>query len=290
MGRRSDKQLLARLRAESVEYERRCRERRERRVANGTAAKPRPTCRCPAYPWPHRVGGGKCRFPDPPLTTWEGKPGRHPGTFGRVSGGSSSLRRRILAQYELHPIRDRAYIRRWLPKLYVAMSRREGWPWVYQTMRGWVPAMLVTEHGVPAGLEPYNPPDLLTIIMQATSRKWALSEPPIKRRLEARAERAPVRNGYRGPDGATERASCRTGIQRAKGACRTGYSGCAASASTKPQKSPAQQARKRRRKRRSQSCWGRTDETSVAPEEQVVHVANEDADADAHVAGKRRQP
>ena len=25
-----------------------------------------PTCRCPAYRWPHRPGGGVCRWPDPP--------------------------------------------------------------------------------------------------------------------------------------------------------------------------------------------------------------------------------
>jgi hypothetical protein len=23
-------------------------------------------CRCPAYKWPHRPGGGLCRWPDPP--------------------------------------------------------------------------------------------------------------------------------------------------------------------------------------------------------------------------------
>ena len=196
MGRRSDQKLLARLRAESAEDERRRRQRHERRVANGTAAKLRPTCRCAAYPWPHRVRGGKCRHPDPPLTTWQGEPGRHPGTFGRPSGGSSACRRHILAWYHLHPIRDRAYIRRWLPKLYAAVSRREGWPWVYMAMRGWVPAMRVTEHGVPNDVQPYNPPDLVPRILEGTSRKWT-SEPPIKRRLKARSERGPVRNGKR---------------------------------------------------------------------------------------------
>lgn len=24
-------------------------------------------CRCSTYPWPHRPGGGRCRWPDPPL-------------------------------------------------------------------------------------------------------------------------------------------------------------------------------------------------------------------------------
>lgn len=34
--------------------------------------KPTPTCRCSAYNWPHRPGGGCCRWPLPPthyLTT-----------------------------------------------------------------------------------------------------------------------------------------------------------------------------------------------------------------------------
>jgi len=40
-----------------------------------------PPCRCEAYAWPHRPGGGLCRWPDPPLykrTTPAGthKPGR----------------------------------------------------------------------------------------------------------------------------------------------------------------------------------------------------------------------
>jgi hypothetical protein len=201
MGRRSEKKIIATLRAESAEYDRRRRERRARRVATGTAAKPRPTCTCPAYRWPHRPGGGNCRHPDPPLATWQGQPGRHPGTFGRPSGGSSACRKRILVWYHLHPIRDRAYIRRWLPKLYAAVSRRHGWPWVYETMGGWVPAMRVSEHGAPPGLAPHNPPELLSVILQGTPRRWANTETPIKRRLRARAERAPDGN-------ASERAPC----------------------------------------------------------------------------------
>ena len=30
----------------------------------------RATCRCPAYPWPHRPRGGLCRFPDLPAGVW----------------------------------------------------------------------------------------------------------------------------------------------------------------------------------------------------------------------------
>ena len=43
-------------------------------------AKPTP-CRCVAYAWPHRPGGGLCRWPDPPAYRWSTpasthKPGR----------------------------------------------------------------------------------------------------------------------------------------------------------------------------------------------------------------------
>ena len=34
----------------------------------------RSKCRCAAYPWPHRPGGGFCRHPDPPLERWRPKP------------------------------------------------------------------------------------------------------------------------------------------------------------------------------------------------------------------------
>ena len=95
-----------------------------------------------------------------------------PGTGARVSGGSSGIRRRIIQRYNFHPIRDRELIRRWLPKLYVAYCRREGLPWVYQLLCGYVPAMLLTEHGCPTDYEPWNGPDLIKIIMLGTERKW----------------------------------------------------------------------------------------------------------------------
>ena len=37
---------------------------RGRRSSEKTNA---PACRCPAYNWPHRPGGGLCQWPDPPL-------------------------------------------------------------------------------------------------------------------------------------------------------------------------------------------------------------------------------
>lgn len=196
MGRTSERRLnaeimagLARIDREAARMDRKRQQRHERRVANGTAAKPRSTCTCAAYPWPHRPGGGLCRYPDPPHQTWEGQAGRHPGTFGRVSGGSSSMRRRLLSRYGFHPVRDRDRIRRWLPKLYAAWSRREGWPWVYMAMRGWIPAMRVTENGVPPGIKPYNELDLLEIVLKGTSRKWsAHTESPARRRAREKRQ------------------------------------------------------------------------------------------------------
>src|SRR5439155_10764086 len=130
VGRKREQREVVRIMAELTLRDRKKRERHERRIANGTAAKPRQTCKCAAYPWPHRPGGGNCRYPDPPAEVWKGKAGRHPyGTFARVSGGSSTIRRRIIERYGFHPICDRDRIRRWLPKLYAACSRREGWPW-----------------------------------------------------------------------------------------------------------------------------------------------------------------
>lgn len=71
----------------------------------------RPKCRCEAYPWPHRPGGGFCRFPDPPIERYQrqakGRPYR-----SRYAG----LRRQIARSNSLHPIRDRAAIEALLPQ------------------------------------------------------------------------------------------------------------------------------------------------------------------------------
>jgi hypothetical protein len=69
--------------------------------------KKRRKCRCEAYPWPHRPGGGFCRHPDPPLQRWEPKTGGRPYRV-RYAG----LLRQIARANGLHPIRDRALIRR----------------------------------------------------------------------------------------------------------------------------------------------------------------------------------
>lgn len=79
---------------------------------NGPRSKPKP-CTCKAYRWPHRAGGGLCRWPLPPEST-------HPTSPG--TNRPSRLRRRraalgIMRYYGLHPIRDAALLDRVLPLL-----------------------------------------------------------------------------------------------------------------------------------------------------------------------------
>src|SRR4051812_2990493 len=108
-------------------------------------------CTCKAYPFPHRASGGLCRYPDPPLETFDGKAGKH-APVGMRPG--SAIRRRLMKKYALHPIRDRASIRRWLPKLYVAYCRRHGYPYPEWWFGGYVPAMRVTADGPRAASAP----------------------------------------------------------------------------------------------------------------------------------------
>ena len=66
--------------------------------------KRRRTCGCGAYPWPHRPGGGLCRWPDPPLQTCPAVPGKNrPNGLRRRGRAKWGLRRA-----GLHPIRERA--------------------------------------------------------------------------------------------------------------------------------------------------------------------------------------
>lgn len=76
---------------------------------------PKPkTCTCPAYRWPHRPGGGLCRWPDPPAQTCPTPPGRSRPADYRLRG----LRRRLVKDLRLHPIKDRARIRALLPGMF----------------------------------------------------------------------------------------------------------------------------------------------------------------------------
>ena len=74
--------------------------------------KRRSKCQCKAYPWPHRPGGGFCRFPEPPLERWKSKPGGRP--YRKRYAG---LLRQIARANGLHPIRDRAQIEAMMPRV-----------------------------------------------------------------------------------------------------------------------------------------------------------------------------
>jgi hypothetical protein len=89
------------------EREAQANERAKRKAHDKCRAK----CRCEAYPWPHRPGGGLCRYPDPPLERYQRKAGGRP--FGKRYAG---LRRQIARNNGLHPIRDRAKIDALMPQ------------------------------------------------------------------------------------------------------------------------------------------------------------------------------
>jgi hypothetical protein len=79
----------------------------QKRAKRKTRDKRRRKCRCEAYPWPHRPGGGLCRWPDPPTERWKPK---HPWSYRPYRERYAGLRRQIARSNGLHPIRDRAKI------------------------------------------------------------------------------------------------------------------------------------------------------------------------------------
>lgn len=83
----------------------------EARAAHKVRDQRRPKCRCEAYPWPHRPGGGFCRTPDLPVERWQPRPGSR--LYQKRYVG---LRRQIARANGLHPIRDRAAIDALMPQ------------------------------------------------------------------------------------------------------------------------------------------------------------------------------
>jgi hypothetical protein len=123
------KQVLAEIavmdRQRTVEEAKRV-ERHVRRVGKGTQAKPRVPCTCGWYPFPHRRGGGACRWPEPAPENSRFRQGHAPNLLRTGKHGARRIRRRILDAYGWHRIKDRKLIERWLPKLHVAYCRRIG--------------------------------------------------------------------------------------------------------------------------------------------------------------------
>lgn len=96
------------------EWEAKAQERAEHKARD----KRRPKCRCEAYPWPHRPGGGLCRYPDPPLERRQPKPSGRP--YRKRYAG---LRRQVARANGMHPIKDRAAIDVTMPRV-LAMARQ----------------------------------------------------------------------------------------------------------------------------------------------------------------------
>jgi hypothetical protein len=90
----------------------------QERAAHRARDKNRSKCRCEAYPWPHRPGGGFCRHPDPPTERYQRKADGRP--YGKRYAG---LLRQIARANGLHPIKDRDVIAAMMPRV-LAMAKQ----------------------------------------------------------------------------------------------------------------------------------------------------------------------
>ena len=119
----------------------------QERARHKARDKRRPRCRCEAYPWPHRPGGGLCRWPDPPLERYQRKPGGRP--YRKRYAG---LLRQIARANGLHPIKDRAAIEALMPQvLALAKQLHQQHPaYKYRNME-------ITENGITGYWTPAGP-------------------------------------------------------------------------------------------------------------------------------------
>jgi hypothetical protein len=150
----------------------------EQRAKQKVRAKKRAKCLCDAYRWPHRPGGGLCRFPDPPEVRWQdaqaAEIAARVAEF-RLSWGEptaeqmsdlialttkpyrpyrkryAGLRRQIARANGLHPIKDRAEIEALVPgTLYLAKQLHRQHPkYKYRNIE--ITETGVTGHWTPAG-------------------------------------------------------------------------------------------------------------------------------------------
>jgi hypothetical protein len=120
------------------------------RVKRRTRDKKRAKCRCEAYKFPHRPGGGLCRYPDPPAVRWQeaqaAEIARRVAKFRARSGEPTAVQkadlvaqttkpyrpyrkrysgilRQIARANGLHPIRNRAQIEALMPRV-MAMAKQ----------------------------------------------------------------------------------------------------------------------------------------------------------------------
>jgi hypothetical protein len=93
-----------------LEKEAKAQERAKRKARD----KGRRKCRCEAYPWPHRPGGGLCCWPDPPQRRWQPKPDANYRPYWKRYAG---IIRQIARANGMHPIKDRAMIDALMPRV-----------------------------------------------------------------------------------------------------------------------------------------------------------------------------
>ena len=72
-------------------------------TARGIEVKTVPVCHCDAYAWPHRPGGGLCRWPDPPTYVCTIPAGTHP--YGRFRGLNLRRLRQTRRVIHVRPVR-----------------------------------------------------------------------------------------------------------------------------------------------------------------------------------------
>src|SRR5262245_48489888 len=115
-----------------------------KRAERKACDKKRRKCRCEAYKFPHRPGGGLCRYPDPPAVRWQdaeaaaiaARVAKFKARHGEPNSDQlfdlfalttkpyrayrkryAGLRRQIARANGLHPIRDRAAIEALMPRV-----------------------------------------------------------------------------------------------------------------------------------------------------------------------------
>jgi hypothetical protein len=115
----------------------------EQRAKRKARDKKRRKCRCDAYKFPHRPGGGLCRYPDPPAVRWQdaqaaeiaARVAKFRERWGEPTAEQMSdltalttkpyrpyrdryagIRRQVARNNGLHPIRDRVLIESLMPR------------------------------------------------------------------------------------------------------------------------------------------------------------------------------
>jgi hypothetical protein len=150
----------------------------ELRAKRKTRDKKRPKCRCDAYKFPHRPGGGLCRYPDPPVVRWQdaqvAEIAQRVAKFKKMLCGEptpeqledltamttkpcrpyrdryAGLRRQIARNNGLHPIRDRDLIDRFMSQVrsMAKQAKREAPRAKYRNMKIILRQVSPTETGM----------------------------------------------------------------------------------------------------------------------------------------------